>query len=60
MHPPMLPQLVEAIRPQHGGLVEGFELFKSATWPEHLETFVDCATAVSATLYAPSLNSNKL
>ena len=44
MHPPMLPQLVEAIRPQHGGLVEGFELFKSATWPEHLETFVDCVT----------------
>ena len=44
MHPPMLPELVEAIRPQHGGLVEGFELFKSATWPEHLETFVDCVT----------------
>lgn len=44
MHPPMLPELVEAIRPQHGGLVEGFELFQSAAWPEHLETFVDCVT----------------
>ena len=44
MHPPMLPELVEAIRPQHGGLVEGFELFKTVTWPEHLETFVDCVT----------------
>ena len=42
MHPPMLAELVDAIRPQHGGLVEGFDVFKNATWPEHLETFVDC------------------
>ena len=27
-----------------GELMKGFELFKSATWPEHLATFVDCVT----------------
>ena len=44
LHPPMLTALVDAIRPQHGGLVEGFAVFQKVTWPEHLQTFVDCVT----------------
>lgn len=44
MHPPVLAELVDAIRPQHGGLAEGFEVFQNTSWPEHLQTFVDCVS----------------
>lgn len=39
LHPPDLPQLVASIEQHRQGVADGLEIFKAATWPEHLLRF---------------------